>query len=90
MKINRINLNIAYLKIIDVTRLFYRLIRPFLGPNYCCRYVPTCSRYAFESLKRHGPVKGAFLSIKRILKCHPLSPGGYDPVPESSPKIVES
>lgn len=44
-----------------------------------CRYTPTCSRYSKDALKKYGPIKGTFLSLKRVLKCHPWSPGGYDP-----------
>ena len=60
---------------------FYQwFISPVLGQR--CRFHPTCSHYAIEALKTHGLVIGSWLSIKRILKCHPLQPGGYDPVPE--------
>lgn len=47
-----------------------------------CRFEPTCSNYAIEAIEKHGIIKGIFLSIKRILKCNPLGPSGYDPVPE--------
>jgi len=58
---------------------FYRkFISPFLGNN--CRFVPTCSQYSFEAIEKYGAFKGGFLSIKRILKCHPFHPGGYDPL----------
>ena len=46
----------------------------------CCRFYPTCSLYALEAISRYGALKGGFLSIKRILKCHPFNKGGYDPV----------
>ena len=52
-----------------------------LGPN--CRYLPTCSSYAMEAISLHGAFKGSLLAIWRILRCHPFSKGGYDPVPDS-------
>ncbi len=54
-----------------------------LGP--CCRFFPSCSSYALESIDRFGMVKGIRLSLRRLIRCHPFNPGGYDPVPEINP-----
>ena len=60
---------------------FYRKrISPLKKP--CCRFTPSCSEYALEAIQTHGALKGLYLSIKRILRCHPFCKGGYDPVPE--------
>lgn len=59
---------------------FYRhCISPLTPPS--CRFTPTCSQYALEAIKKYGPFKGGLLAIKRILKCNPWGPSGYDPVP---------
>jgi putative membrane protein insertion efficiency factor len=60
-------------------RLYQRSISPALAPS--CRFVPSCSHYAYEAIERYGVIKGGWLSIRRLLRCHPLHPGGYDPVP---------
>jgi putative membrane protein insertion efficiency factor len=60
--------------------LYKKLFSSFLGSN--CRFVPTCSVYAYESIEKYGVLKGVFLGIKRILKCHPFHKGGFDPIPE--------
>ena len=60
-------------------RLYQRGISPYLPRS--CRYYPTCSQYAAEAVTRYGPWKGMGMAIKRIARCHPFHPGGYDPVP---------
>ncbi len=60
-------------------RSYQRVLSPLLPPS--CRFFPTCSTYALEAVDRHGAVKGLGLGVLRILRCHPLHAGGYDPVP---------
>ena len=68
----------SYILILPIR--FYQLcISPMLPPS--CRYTPTCSHYAIEALKKHGPIKGTWLAIKRICRCHPWGGSGHDPVP---------
>ncbi|TFG63351.1 MAG: membrane protein insertion efficiency factor YidD [Spirochaetales bacterium] len=59
--------------------LYRKLISPILPSS--CRYTPTCSEYAMTAVKKYGALKGLALSLKRIARCHPFHPGGYDPVP---------
>lgn len=70
--------------ILLLIRFYQKYISIFLGKN--CRFYPTCSAYTYEAIERFGVVKGVYLGVKRILKCHPFHPGGYDPVPEKKEK----
>ncbi|MDR7463555.1 MAG: membrane protein insertion efficiency factor YidD [Armatimonadota bacterium] len=65
--------------LLAVIRVYQVAVSPFLGPR--CRFYPSCSAYAFEAIQRYGAGRGAVLAVRRILRCHPLNPGGYDPVP---------
>ncbi len=62
-----------------VIRIYKSAISPVLPPS--CRFYPSCSDYAHEALERHGVIRGGYMSIARILRCHPFNPGGHDPVP---------
>ena len=65
--------------LIQPIRFYQRFISPYTPPS--CRFTPTCSEYARQALIKHGPVKGLWLAVRRILRCHPWGGSGYDPVP---------
>ena len=66
--------------LIGLITLYRWFVSPLLGPN--CRFYPTCSCYAQEAIQRHGALRGSWLAARRIGRCHPWNPGGFDPVPE--------
>lgn len=68
--------------ILVIIRFYQNVISPLLAPS--CRFYPTCSCYAAEAVSRHGALRGMWLSLRRIARCHPLHPGGVDLVPETS------
>lgn len=65
--------------LMGLVRVYQWCLRPMLGNN--CRFHPSCSDYALEALERHGPWRGLGLALRRLSRCHPGHPGGYDPVP---------
>jgi putative membrane protein insertion efficiency factor len=73
--------------VLGLVRFYQMAISPALP--MACRYVPTCSEYCCEAVERHGAVSGLWLAARRLLRCHPFHPGGYDPVPTTiaSPAI---
>lgn len=60
-------------------RVYQKMFSPAMGKN--CRYTPTCSQYAYEAVGRFGAIRGGWMAMKRVGRCHPLAEGGYDPVP---------
>lgn len=64
---------------LGLIRVYKRFISPILPPS--CIYQPTCSMYTYEAIEKHGVLRGSWLSVGRILRCHPFARGGYDPVP---------
>lgn len=66
--------------ILTLIRAYRYLLSPWLGRH--CRFWPSCSEYAEEAVRRHGPLRGVWLALRRIARCHPWNPGGSDPVPD--------
>lgn len=65
--------------ILWIIRLYQKLVSPALPPS--CRFAPSCSEYARQAVEKHGVLRGLWLGLGRLLRCHPFRPGGYDPVP---------
>ncbi|CAI8742322.1 MULTISPECIES: membrane protein insertion efficiency factor YidD [Bacillus] len=73
---------------IGIIRFYQKFISPMTPPT--CRFYPTCSHYGLEAFQKHGAFKGFWLTLKRLLKCHPFHPGGFDPVPDKKDDKVNS
>ena len=70
---------VATWPLLALVKFYQYCISPLTPPS--CRFVPTCSQYAVEALKKYGPIKGCWLTLKRLMRCHPWGGSGYDPVP---------
>jgi len=66
--------------VIGIIKIYQKVISPLTPPS--CRFYPTCSHYGIEAVEKHGALKGFWLAVRRISKCHPFHEGGFDPVPE--------
>lgn len=73
---------------VAVLRLYQRFVSPWLPT--ACRFYPTCSEYAAEAMERHGVTRGFVLAARRLLRCHPFHPGGFDPVPDGHRRHTEA
>ena len=69
--------------LILLIRAYRMLVSPLLGPR--CRFHPSCSQYAMDAIAGHGVARGGWLAMRRVARCHPLNPGGHDPVPPPRP-----
>jgi uncharacterized protein len=72
-------LRLPRMAVAGIIRIYQKLVSPAISPK--CRFQPTCSAYALEAVSKHGVIRGGWMALRRIGKCHPLHPGGYDPVP---------
>ena len=72
-------MKIAKFIVLGLIHFYQRVISPMFPPS--CRFVPTCSEYTYQAVQKYGVIRGLWLGINRLLRCHPFSPGGYDPVP---------
>lgn len=66
--------------LMGIIKIYQKVISPLTPPS--CRFYPTCSHYGIEAIDKHGALKGSWLAVRRISKCHPFHEGGFDPVPE--------
>ncbi|WP_420807574.1 membrane protein insertion efficiency factor YidD [Anaerolinea thermolimosa] len=66
--------------LLALIRTYQAVVSPTLPPD-TCRFYPSCSHYGYQAIYKHGAVKGAWLAVKRVIRCNPFNPGGYDPVP---------
>jgi putative membrane protein insertion efficiency factor len=73
--------------LVALVRAYQILLSPMLGPT--CRFQPSCSAYAIEALRRHGPLWGLLLTVWRLGRCHPMGSSGYDPVPAERPSLTQ-
>ncbi|MGH7052754.1 MAG: membrane protein insertion efficiency factor YidD [Stellaceae bacterium] len=84
--IGRHRAGVARFPLQGMIRTYQLLISPLLPPS--CRFLPTCSDYAFEAIGRHGVPRGLALAVWRLARCHPWGGSGYDPVPETFPRLT--
>ncbi|MFB9859651.1 membrane protein insertion efficiency factor YidD [Salinicoccus siamensis] len=70
--------------LLSMIRFYQKAISPMFPPS--CRFYPTCSNYSIDAVQEHGAIKGGYLAVRRILKCHPFHEGGFDPVPAKEKK----
>lgn len=72
--------NLPRLVLLALIRLYQKIVSPAL-PSNTCRFYPSCSHYGYQAIYKYGVIKGAWMASRRVLRCNPFNPGGYDPVP---------
>jgi putative membrane protein insertion efficiency factor len=82
---NRASAAVVWLLVTSL-RFYQRFVAPAIPPS--CRFTPSCSSYAIEALQLHGPLRGSWLTVRRLLRCAPWHPGGYDPVPARADRLA--